>query len=124
MKTDTIIDFYRVNNSDQPIKIKVNISYGQNAISKIVLDHQSLPGPKRNGSFLRSFEKILGTNKDLNGKKLQMTTFVLDTLKNTNGTSLTLSLIGGVSPYTETLGLDSLGKGEVVKYSTGFKFYK
>jgi hypothetical protein len=53
-----------------------------------------------------------------------MTTFVLDTLKNINGSRFTLSLIGGVTPYTETLEFDSSGKGEVVKYLAGIKFYK
>ena len=72
MKSDTLLGFYNVTNSDQPVKLAVTIGNNQNAISKLLLNDQVVTGSGRDGGFVRSFEKILGTNIELTGKKLQM----------------------------------------------------
>jgi len=124
MKTNSLVHFYKVNDSDHPVKLEVEVGHGQNSNSKILLNHLPVPGPGPEGSFVRSFELILGTNKELQGEELLMTTVVHDIMENTNMTSLTISLTGGVKPYTKTLEHSASKKGEVVTYSANIEFFK
>lgn len=122
MKSDTLCDYYQVDDSDQPLKLAVDIGYGQNAVSKILIGKRMVPGPMSDGSFVRSFEKILGTNRELSGKSLQMTTLVLYNAKNPNGTSIVISLTGGITQYANKLETNIAEKGGVVKYSVRILF--
>ena len=123
MKSDTLTGCYQVTNSVQPVKLTVTISNGQNAISKLMLNDQVLPGPESDGSFVRSFERILGTNNELIGKRLKMTTLVLNKKENIDRTSLIISLTGGVTVYAQKMEQKVPEKGGVVKYTVSIKFY-
>jgi len=124
MKSDTLLGFYNVTNSDQPVKLAVTIGNNQNAISKLLLNDQVVTGSGRDGGFVRSFEKILGTNIELTGKKLQITTLVVNNGKDINRTCLFVSLTGGVNQYAQEMEHNSSEKGGVVKYTVSFKFCK
>jgi len=124
MITDTLADFYQINDTDQPIKLKVDVCFGQNSVSKILLNNQIISGPESDGCFVRSFEKILGTNKELEGKKLQMTTLVLNKDKNPDGTMLIISLTGGITQYAQKLETYPAENGGVEKYSIRIRFCK
>jgi hypothetical protein len=124
MKSDTLTGCYQVTNSGQPVKLSITIGNGQNAISKLLLNDQVLTGPERDGSFVRSFESILGTNNELTGKKLQMTTLILNNKENIDRTSLILSLTGGITQYAQKLEQKVAEKGGVVKYMVSIKFYR
>lgn len=124
MKTDTLIDFYKVTETDQPVTLTVNIGYDMKAVTKLTLNNQEVAGPESDGCFVRSFEKILGTNNVLNGKKLLMTTLILDTVENVAKTSLLIKLTGGVAQYAQKLETKPTAKGGVVRYSIGIHFRK
>jgi hypothetical protein len=124
MKSDTLTDFYQLNNSDQPIKLSITIGNGQNAISKLLLNNQVVQGPETDGSFLRGFEKKLGTNEELTGKKLQITTLILNNGEDINQTYLIVSLNGGLTQYSHKLEHKSSEMGVAVKYTVSIKFYK
>ncbi len=122
MKSDTLVDYYQVTNSGQPVKLTVTIGNCQNAISKILLNSHFLPGPENDESFFRSFEKIVGTNNELIGKKLQMTTLVLNNGEDINRTSLVVSLTGGVTQYSQKLEHEFSEMGVAVKYTVSIRF--
>ena len=124
MKSDTLIDFYQVTYSGQPVKLTVTIGNGMNAISKLLLNSQVVQGSEVDGSFTRSFEKKLGTNEELAGQKLQMTTLVLNNGEDINRTSIIVSLTGGATQYAQKLEHDSSEMGVAVKFTVGIRFSK
>ena len=124
MNSTTLSDLYQVSNSDQPVKLKIEIGYGHNANTKLILDHTPVPGPGPEGSFVRSFETLLGANRDLFGKDLLMTTVVMVIPDLPKTTSLKIGISGGVSPYAETLESNETEEGGVVTYGVNIRFYK
>jgi len=122
MKSNTLIDFYQITDSDQPVKLTVDICYGHNAVSKLHLNQHMVQGPESDGSFVRNFEKVLGTNAELNNKRLQLTTLVLHTLKSEDHTCIILSLTGGTVQYSRKLESVAPEIGGVVKYTVSIRF--
>jgi hypothetical protein len=124
MFTDTLIDFYKVRDSNQPLKLAVKISNKVNADSTIMLSRQMIRGDGRDGSFAGSFELVLGMNKDLQGKELRLTTLVHDILSTIKTTTLTVSLDGGGGRYIRTLDVEPSENGGIITYSVSIRFYK
>jgi hypothetical protein len=90
----TLDTLYIVNESDTPVTLEVNAgAQGQTSNMTITLDNATIV-KELAGDFA---EKALGTNKQLNGKKLSIVATIADTSKETNLTSLTIRLKGGVS---------------------------
>ena len=124
MTTDKLNDFYQVDEFDHPIKLAVNVGYEKNAISIVLLNNRIISGPESDGSFIKSFEKVLGPGNELNGKSLQLITFVLANEGKNYETSLMISLTGGPSLYAQKLETYSPETDGVVKYSVGIRFCK
>ena len=124
MTSDKLNDFYEVDEFDHPITLAVNVGFGKNAISIVLLNNKMIYGPESDGSFMRSFEKILGQSRELNGKKLQLITLVLANEEKTYETSLVISLSGGPAYYAQKLEAYSPETNGFVKYSIGIRFCK
>ena len=122
MKSDKLNDFYQLSDTNQPVKLTVDICYGHNAVSKLLLNQHMVQGQERDGSFGRSFEKVLGTNAELKNKRLQLTTLVLHTLKSDDRTCIILSLTGGTEQYSRKLESVAPEIGGVVKYTVSIQF--
>jgi hypothetical protein len=90
----TLDTVYIVDNSNNQVTLEVNAGeQGQTSDMTIKLD-DTVIAEKIAGDFA---EKPLGTNKQLNGKKLSIAATIADTSQETNLTSLTIHLKGGVS---------------------------
>ena len=124
MTTDKLNDFYQVDGFDHPIKLAVNIGFGKNAISIVLLNNRIISGPETDGSFIKSFEKVLGQGNELDGKRLQLFTFVFANEGKNYETSLMISLTGGPAHYAQRLETYSPETDGVVKYSVGIRFCK
>ena len=90
----TLDTLYIVNESDNPVTLEVNVgAQGQTSDMTITLDAATI-AKELAGDFA---EKALGTNKQLNGKKLSIAATIADNSRTTKLTSLTIHLNGGVS---------------------------
>jgi hypothetical protein len=90
----TLDTLYIVNETDNPVTLEVNAgAQGQTSDMTITLDDATIV-KNLAGDFT---QKPLGTNKQLNGKKLSIAATIADTSRQTNLTSLTIRLKGGNS---------------------------
>ena len=90
----TLDTLYIVNSSNNQITLEVNAGgQGQTSDMTIMLDDIIIV-ENLAGDFT---ETALGTNKQLNGKKLSIVATIADTSRETNLTSLTIHLKGGVA---------------------------
>lgn len=123
MPNSSIIDFYKVNNTEVPLKLQLKIGHRQNAVTTVFLDSVKLAGNDDNGSFVRSFTiPSLGKNKDLPGKRLFITTIVHDISDHTNKTSVVLTLEGGEQSY-EAKKQMTVSPGAIAVYTVDIEFF-
>jgi hypothetical protein len=86
---------YIVNDSESDVTLEVKVGdKGQTSDMTIKLDDKVI-AEKIAGDFP---ERSLGTNKELNGKKLSIVATVADTSRETDLTSVTIHLRGGATP--------------------------
>jgi hypothetical protein len=107
----TLDTVYIVNSSGNMVTLEVNAgAKGQTSDMTILLDDDIII-EKLAGDFK---EKSLGTNKQLNGKKLSIVATIADTSRETNLTTLTIHLKGGVQPndFSVTKTVDKEGDSE------------
>ncbi|GAB4023165.1 hypothetical protein [Spirosoma koreense] len=122
-----LIDFYEVNGSDEPITLRVTVSYKQNAVTSVRINERPVLPPDGQGageSFVRSFATELGTNQDLIDKELVMKTFVHDINDEDNRTGLIIHLSGGVKERTWELGPITVEDGAIMLYSSDIGFFQ
>jgi hypothetical protein len=121
-KKTTIDDYYSVVKSEDPITLKLTIGgYGQEALSRVKIDGQSL-GPDQSGTF----ELVLGSGDALVGKILKIKTLVTDANRNPddNTSKLYIVLTGGSNPYERTLESTVDTDGDTEDYSIKIQFYE
>ena len=110
--------FYRIRDED-PVTLKITIGHGQ--IGTTILN---LSGEELVSGHKGSLEYVLPkSGKELNNKTLYCSTIVADVRTETNETSVTFELIGGLKPFKQTLQESVESEGDVVFYTTTFRFY-
>jgi hypothetical protein len=124
MNSSTLSELYPVNDSDQPVKLKVEIGYRHQANSKVMINGKQIPGPELDGSFSGSFVTLLGNNRDLNNKDLVMTTMVMSVPDEPDKMSVNVMLTGGVGIFNETLESNEAADEGVVAFGMDIRFYK
>jgi hypothetical protein len=113
-----VTKLYRVRPEDN-VTFKVIIGHGQLGKTTLNLLGDELVAGRRN-----TFEYTLpGPGNKLDGKKLYVSTVVADVQTDTNETSVTYELEGGVKPFRETLQETVESHGDVVFYTATFRFY-
>jgi len=91
----TLDTLYVINGSSESVTLEVIVgAKDQTSDMSIMLD-DTVIADKLAGSFKK---KSLGTNEQLNGKKLSILATISDTSRETNLTSLLIRLRGGVDP--------------------------
>ena len=110
--------FYQVREEDT-VTLKVTIGHAQHAVTAVYLGKDQIVPGHRNSLEL----SIPGSGRELNGKTLYCTTVVADVRTETNETSVTFELIGGVKPFKQTLQESVQSEGEVVFYAATFLFW-
>ena len=113
----TIVDFYRLNDSDTKVEMVLTIGHGQESSSDLSVD-----GMKPETGIKNSFKRVLESNKNLKGKTLRCVTTVQDIQASTDQTSILLELSGGVDPYSESRDEVASPSGTVVSYSITIYF--
>lgn len=113
----TIVDFYRLNDSDKKVEMALTIGHGQESSSDL-----SVEGLINEEGIKNSFKRVLESNKNLKGKTLRCVTSVLDIQKTTDQTSILLELSGGLEPYSESRDKVASPPGSVVSYSITIYF--
>lgn len=111
---------YIVNSSNNPVTLQVIAgAEGQTSDMTIKLDDTAI-AENLAGDFK---ETALGSNKELNGKKLSIVATIADTSGTTNLTSLTIQLKGGIAtgefPLSKTVDED----GESEDYLCLIEFF-
>ncbi|MFQ5793888.1 MAG: hypothetical protein ACE5JP_02430 [Candidatus Bipolaricaulia bacterium] len=113
----TLSKFYRVRN-EKPVTLTIKIGHGQRGTTSVNLNDEQLVNNHRN-----TLKQRIGTGEELNGKTLYCSTIVADIRTETNETSITYELRGGVSQFKQTLQESVESEGDVVFYLATFRFY-
>ncbi len=117
----TLDTLYIVDSSDNNITLEVNIGdEGQTSDMSIRLEDtfivENLSGDLE--------ETLLGTNEQLNGKKLTIVATIADTSRTTNFTSLTIHLKGGFISNDFALSKTVNEEGASADYLCLIEFFK
>ncbi len=120
LEKTTLDTLYVVDMSDKVVTLSIEIGdSGQTSNMTIMLDNKTITS-NQSGNFPKT---NLGTNKELNGKKLSIVANIADTSKETNLTSLTINLTGGqediILPLSKTVEAD----GESEDYLCLIEFF-
>ena len=117
----TLDTLYIVNASTNDVTLEVNAgAAGQTSDMTIRLDNDIIV-ENLAGDF---GEKSIGTNSQLNGKKLSIVATIADTAGDTNLTSLTIRLKGGVTPVVFPLSKTVDTDGASADYLCLIEFFK
>lgn len=112
---------YILEDSDNKVFLEINVgAAGQTSDMTIRLDN-ALVVKEHPGDFPRT---SLGTNKSLNGKKLGIVATIADTARDTNFTSLTIRLSGGLAPADFPLSKTVDAEGQSADYLCLIEFFK
>ncbi len=115
----SITKVYQVKNSTRRVKLTIKVGHGQNAVSSIFLGGVELQSGLRDG-----VEKLdLGSGADLINKNLHCTTTVTDVRAETNRTSVSYKLTGGVKSFQNTYSEAVTHEGETLSYMATFFFF-
>jgi hypothetical protein len=107
----TLTKVYRVRKNDVVI-LRISIGFAQVGVTTVFLDNEMLAENRRN-----SFEvKLNKPGESLGGKTLMCSTIVTDVRRETNETSVTYELIGGVIAQKHTLQDSVESEGDVIIY--------
>lgn len=112
---------YAVKKTDHPVSIRV-MTGGINQTSVISAEVGNLLNiPEAYGSIP---ETIIGSNKELKGKRLLLTCIIADTSRDTNYTELKITLKGGSNPKASDFHLFTSveNEGDSVKYTCIISF--
>lgn len=110
--------FCRVRSEDT-VTLKITIGHGQVGTTSVNLAEKELVSGHKNTLELT----IPSTGEGLNGKTLYCSTIVADIRTETNETSITYELTGGVKPFKQALQESVDSHGDVVFYTATFRFY-
>lgn len=117
----TLNTLYIIDGSDNDITLEVNAgAEGQTSDMTIKLN-KSIVTENLSGDFA---ETVLGTNRSLNGKKLNIAATIADTSRETNFTSLTIHLKGGTIPADFPLSKAVEEEGGSVDYLCIIEFFQ
>jgi len=116
----TLNTLYILDGSDNEVELEVNVGdVGQTSDMSIDLDGKILAD-----KIAGDFEKTsLGTNKQLHGKKLNIVATIADLSRETNLTSLTIHLKGGIEPNDIPLFKTVDDEGDSADYMCVVKFF-
>jgi hypothetical protein len=116
--TTTLTKFYAVKKTKERVVLTVTIGDSQMGITAVSLDGvQLVPG------HLNTLTLDLGTGPELRGKTLICTTTVSDVSAETNHTSVTYALDGGVEPYSHSLDETVMENAGKMSYTASFWFF-
>jgi hypothetical protein len=117
----TLDRLYIVNDSGDNVTLEVRAGdKGQTSDMTIQLD-DTIIAEELAGDFN---ERVIGTNSGLAGKKLSIVATIADTSRETNLTSLTIILKGGLSAGTFPLSKEVSQEGESVDYLALIEFFR
>lgn len=116
----TIISkLYQIRPNDV-VTLKITIGHGQVGVSTVSLGTSNLAERLRDNLDL--FINRPGEN--LVGKTLICVTTVSDVRMETNETSVTFELTGGITPFKQTLQESVPNHGDVLIYAATFRFFQ
>jgi hypothetical protein len=117
----TLDTLYIIDDSENQVTLEVNAGdEGQTSDMSIKLEDVSI-AEGHSGDFP---ETSLGANNQLNGKKLSIVATISDTSRDTNLTSLTITLRGGFNPQVFELSKTVTEEGESADYLCLIEFFK
>jgi hypothetical protein len=118
---NTALDtLYIVNDSDKQVTLEVNAgAAGQTSLMTITIDN-NIVTEDHPGDFP---ETLLNTNKTLNGKVLRIVATIADTSHDTNFTSLTIHLKGGLQDVDYPLSKTVDNDGDSADYICRIEFF-
>jgi hypothetical protein len=116
MSTSLVKNYGLIGNGSV-VKIKIDIGFGQLGVTKINLGDNTIVDNTQG-----SFEKVVGIDTELKGKKLFCVTTVTDVRNETNNTSVDYLLTGGIKAYSNSLQESVNSQGEVLFYTSMFIF--
>jgi hypothetical protein len=109
---------YQLRKDGTEIKLIISIGEAQLGVTSVSLENDLIVNNKAG-----TVERIIGKDSNLVGKSLYCGSTVTDVRTETNRTSITYRLEGGVNVYENTLQETVNNDGEVVRYNASFFFF-
>lgn len=123
MSEEDQIFTYKIENNSNEIKFSYEIGYGQKALTSLRLNSVEIECTADDlskcfqGDFVDDINDVeIGKASDLNLSNLEIQTFVKDTQANTNMTSVTIKITGGVVDFYRTFTQEADGNQSVAYY--------
>lgn len=117
----SLTDEYQVNTTQDDITINlIPGDLGQASISLVKLENDVLAD-----DHLGSIDDLfIGSNAFVANKFLSITTIITDVSENSNGTSVDLSIIGGIIPFQSKMAKIVTSQGDSVAYKIEIFFFQ
>lgn len=110
-----------INGSDNSISLEISVGAEEQTSDMTIKLDDAIVVENHAGNFPST---ILGTNKNLNGKKLSIAAVIADTSRKTNFTSLKITLTGGISTDVYNLSKTVDEEGASADYICLIEFFK
>jgi len=121
MDNTTLNTLYITDGSENDITLEINAGAEGQTSDMTVKLNSSILAENLSGDFLQT---PIGTNQSLNGKKLNIVATIADTSRDTNFTSLTIRLRGGMQPADFPLSKAVDEEGGSVDYLCIIEFFQ
>jgi hypothetical protein len=115
--SNTLTKAYQLKDGEE-LKLTIIVGDGQLGITSVSLENELIVNNETG-----TIERIIGRYSNLKGKSLYCTSTVTDVRTETNKTSITYRLEGGVNTYENTLQETVNNEGDVVRYNASFFFF-
>ncbi len=116
--SNSLTQAYQVYKDETQIRLTIIIGEAQLGVTSVSLENDLIVNNQ-----VGTVEIILGTGNSLTGKSLYCGSTVTDVRTETNRTSITYRLAGGVNVYENTLQETVNNEGDVVRYNASFFFF-
>lgn len=117
-----LFDTYIIKSKTKNHSLKISIGYQQNSISSVWLDETRITPSDDENEFVRSFKIDLGKGQDLINKEIFINTIVQDISKNTNKTSVKVTITDDKNEYEGVLRCTLTDKKKLVSYIINIMF--
>ncbi|MGE5811696.1 MAG: hypothetical protein ACM339_09355 [Ignavibacteria bacterium] len=116
--SNSLTKAYQLHKDDTELKLTIAIGEGQLGVTSVNLENDLIVNNETG-----TVEKIIGKCIELIGKSLYCSSTVTDIRTETNKTSITYRLEGGINFYENTLQETVNNEGDVVRYNASFFFF-
>lgn len=119
MPDTNLTDSYKVDESNNPVRLKVAIGNGQTGSIGVSINGKDVirPGADANNNYADSFDFEIGSNQQLGNSVLSIPVVVTRVQPRAETTTVTIELLGGPTPSNyPPLTANAANVGDIINY--------